>query len=523
MSVTIGLTNMGDSALKASSSTLKVLIVGNEEALELGPQILDSLVPMGFELDVIGLVYLGSDEPPDEVDPAVDIPVFRDYEEIIQSEVPDVVIVTSDDHELRRKIMRVIPPTTRFIDSFALRALQTLKALSGQLGTTQDKIKSLELIKEVLMAGSEVSIMVVDEDFKVLDINNAILKRTKMARDGCVGRDCHWVVHRSMEPCHLKGEDCVVLEVLRTGKSTHSVREERRADGKVRYFTRSAYPLKMDERGKNSVLIVWKDVTKGMAPVLDRQVQSIRENFQHYVHQDKMTALGKLAAAAVHEINNPIQGILTFSKLMRSNLEGDSLPKEEMPKFRTYLDLISGESARCGQILRNLLSFARQGDLRKSRFHINPLMDEIILLTGNRMELQGISLCREIDEKLPPLYGDRNQIKQALLNLILNSVEAMPKGGIISVAADPDPDTHSVRISISDTGPGIPEDLKSSIFEPFVTTKLDGKGVGLGLSVVYGIVTQHGGSIRLESEEDKGATFILNLPAFSQDRDKNAC
>jgi len=279
----------------------------------------------------------------------------------------------------------------------------------------------------------------------------------------------------------------------------------------------------MDERGKNSVVIVWKDVTKGMGPVVDGQVRSIREIFLHYLHQDKMTALGKLAAAAVHEINNPIQGILTFAKLMRRSLEGDSLPEQELPKFRTYLDLIARESARCGQILRNLLSFARQGDLRKSRFHINPLLDEIVLLTRNRMELQGISLCRDIDEKVPPLYGDRNQIKQAILNLILNSVEAMPKGGIISVAADPDPDTRSVRISISDTGSGIPEDLKRSIFEPFVTTKQDGKGVGLGLSVVYGIVTQHGGSIRLESEEDKGATFILNLPAFSQDREKNAC
>ncbi len=523
MSVTADRAGKEDSAGEASSQSLRVLIIGNEEALEGGPQILDSLDPMGFDLDVIGLVYMGSEQALKDVNSEGEIPLFRDYEEIIRSEIPDVVIVTSDDHELRRKIMRVIPPQTRFLDSFALQALQTLKALSGQLGATQDKIKSLELIKEVLMAGSEVSIMVVDEDFKVLDINNAILKRTKMSRDGCLGRDCHWVVLRSMEPCHLKGENCVVLEVLRTGKSTHSVREERRADGKVRYFTRSAYPLKMDERGKMSVLIVWKDVTKGMTPVVDRQVQSLRENFLHYLHQDKMTALGKLAAAAVHEINNPIQGILTFSKLMRSSVEGDSLPQEDLPKFRTYLDLIAGESARCGQILRNLLSFARQGDLRKSRFHINPLLDEVILLTGNRMELQGISLCRDIEEQVPPLYGDRNQIKQAILNLILNSVEAMPKGGIISVAADPDPATRSVRISISDTGPGVPEDLQSNIFEPFVTTKLDGKGVGLGLSVVYGIVTQHGGSIRLESERDKGATFILNLPAFSQDTEKNVC
>ena len=523
MATTMSSTTAEDSRRESLSESLKVLIIGDREALESGPQILDSLAPLGFDLNVIGVVYVGPEHMLQRVEPNFTIPVFRDYREIIASEEPDVLIVTCDDHELRRSIMEIIPAHTRFLDSFALQALHTLKTLSGELGTTQDKLKSVELIKEVLMAGSEVSIMVVDEDFKVLDINNAILQRTKMAREGCIGRDCYWVVHRSMDPCHQKQEDCVVLEVLRTGKSTHSVREERRADGRVRYFTRSAYPLKEDERGKKSVLIVWKDVSKGMAPVLDRQVQSIRENFLHYVHQDKMTALGKLAAAAVHEINNPIQGILTFSKLMRMSLEEENLPPEDVPKFRTYLDLIAGESARCGQILRNLLSFARQGELKKSRFHLDPLLDEVILLTGNRMELQGISLCREIDEGLSPVYGDRNQIKQALLNLILNSMEAMPKGGIISVAADPDQETNSIRISISDTGPGIPKEHQSHIFEPFVTTKQDGKGVGLGLSVVYGIVTQHGGSVRLESEEDKGATFIVNLPVFSQNRDTNPC
>lgn len=523
MAGTMSSTNAEDQSRESSPEAMKVLIIGDREALESGPKIRDSLAPMGFDLNVIGVVYVGPDKVLDHVESDTVIPVFRDYEEVIAEQEPDVIIVTSDDHELRQKIMKVIPPRTRFLDSFALQALFTLKTLSGELGTTQDKLKSVELIKEVLMAGSEVSIMVVNEDFKVLDINNAILKRTKMAREGCIGRDCHWVVHRSMEPCHQKLEDCVVLEVLRTGKATHSVREERRADGRVRYFTRSAYPLKEDERGKKSVLIVWKDVSKGMAPVLDRQVQSLRENFLHYVHQDKMTALGKLAAAAVHEINNPIQGILTFSKLMRMGLDEDTLSPEQMPKYRTYLDLIAGESARCGQILRNLLSFARQGDLRKSRFHLNNLVDEVILLTGNRMELQGISLCREIDEDLRPVYGDRNQIKQALLNLILNAVEAMPKGGIISIAADPDPETESLRISISDTGPGVAKEHQSHIFEPFVTTKQDGKGVGLGLSVVYGIVTQHGGSIRLESEEDKGATFIVNLPVFNEDRDTNSC
>ena len=118
------------------------------------------------------------------------------------------------------------------------------------------------------------------------------------------------------------------------------------------------------------MLIIWKDVTQSMDRVLDRQARNIRENVSQIFHEDRMIALGKLAAAAVHEINNPIQGILTFSKLMSSSLDGDTVTPEQLKKFRSYLDLISSESARCGQILRNLLSFARQSSFRKTAFDL---------------------------------------------------------------------------------------------------------------------------------------------------------
>jgi signal transduction histidine kinase len=503
------------------SEPTKVLIIGGDEAILESRPILDSLALLGFDLDLIGIAYTGEGDP--KALCACDVPVYRDYADVIANRELDLVLMTADDHELRKKLIGLISPQTHIIDSFSVGVLKKLENLSGRLGTCQEKLESVELIKEVLMQGSEVSIMVVDEDFKVLDINNAILRRTKMLREGCLGRSCHWVIHRSIDPCHVKGESCVVLEVLRTGKSTHNVREEKRADGSYRYFTRSAYPLKENELGKRSVLIVWKDVTGGMGSVLDKQARNIKQNFSYFLQQDKMMALGKLAAAAVHEINNPIQGILTFSKLMRSGLEGETLAPDQLPKFRVYLDLISDEAARCGHILRNLLSFARQGELRKSWFDLKLLLDEIFLLVRNRITLQNISLCWEVAPDVPLAYGDRNQIKQAILNLILNAVDAMPGGGIISLVVEFDPDAENIRISVSDTGPGVPKEIQGSIFEPFVTTKQVGKGVGLGLSVVYGIVTQHSGTIQLESEDGKGATFIMTLPAVKRTREENGC
>ncbi len=497
---------------------LNVLIIGGKEALEGTRQIMDSLAIMGFTVNLIGVVYWGRKRLPRQFTPDPDIRVFDDYIKPIEEEAPDFLIVTSDDHRLRRKLTDIIPPRTRILDSFALNAFQALKKVAGQLGKTQDKLQSVELIKEVLMAGSEISMKVIDEEFNVLEINNDILARSKMSRDDCIGRPCHWVINRYLEPCHRKGSKCPVAEVLRTGHSSHHVREEIRENGTVGYFTVSAYPLKEDERGKKCVLVIWKDVTRVMTPVLDRQAESIRKNFLHYLHQDKRVALGKLAAAAVHEINNPIQGILTFSKLMISSLDQENIPPDEVDKFRRYLKLIASESSRCGQILRNLLSFARQGELEKDFFDVHALLEELLLLTGNRMELQGITLSLEIAENLPPMYGDRGHIKQAVLNLILNAVEAMPDGGIISMSVKLTSDRKHISVSVSDTGGGVPKKVQSSIFEPFVTTKEDGKGVGLGLSVVYGIVAQHEGSIEVESDEGKGANFVLTFPVVAKNR-----
>lgn len=507
----------------SAKPSMKVLIIGGKTALSKCRDILDALRPMGFDLSLIGVVCLGRNCAVEPVSSLSDFPVFHEYRSVIQMEAPDLVVLTTSDRRLFRRLMEIVPNHTRVLDSFALDAFQTLKKVAGQLGTTQNKLRSVELMKEVLMAGSGISIMVIDEDFRVLDINNAILRKTHMTRHGCMGRTCHWVINRRMEPCHLRGGACPAVEVFRTGRSTHSVREEDRDDGTNRYFTISGYPLGKDERGKECVLMVWKDVTRGLAPVLDRQAKHMRQDFSQVLHQDKMIALGKLAAAAVHDINNPIQGILTFSKLMRTTLDKDSLSPEDVGKFRTYLDLIATESARCGQILRSLLSFARLGNLQKSPVFLAPLLDEIEMLVGNEMQLKGILLDRQIDDDLPPIYGDRNQIKQALLNLVLNSIEALPGSGVITVSADLSANPDYVRISITDTGCGIPESIQSNVFEPFVTTKEFGKGVGLGLSVVYGIVTQHDGTIEMQSACGKGATFVLVMPVVNKVAVTNGC
>jgi len=503
---------------RARRSTLSVFVVGGKGVVEQVREIVDSLSAMGFDVEVVGVGCPG-DVIPDHCDLLLHVPVYRDYENAILGLAPRLVVSTSRNRKLMERIIRIMPPGCHFLSPFALETLRELRKAKEELGITQIRLQTVELIKKVLVAGTAVSTMVIDEDFKVLDINNAILRRTNMSKKGCIGRACHWVINRSIEPCYFRGVTCPALEVFKTGQSAHSVREEGLGGGRMRYFTVSGYPLPVDDRGKKSVLMVWKDVTAGLAPVLDRRTQDLKKGFFNILHQDKMAALGKLAAAAVHEINNPLQGILTFSKLMKANLNKDNFGPEDMEKFGHYLDLISSESARCGHILRNLLSFARLSNLKKSAVHIASLVDEVLLLVGNRMELQGIKPVLDIADHLPSIFADRDQIKQAVLNLVINAIEAMPNGGIVKVSADLGHKEDIVQIKVSDTGEGISRSLQDHVFEPFFTTKEEQKGVGLGLSVVYGILAQHGGTIQLQSDEGKGTVFILTFPAFEKHRE----
>ncbi|MGC8720199.1 MAG: sensor histidine kinase, partial [Thermodesulforhabdaceae bacterium] len=230
-------------------------------------------------------------------------------------------------------------------------------------------------------------------------------------------------------------------------------------------------------------------------------------------HEDKMIALGKLVASAVHEINNPLSGIHALARLMKNRLEDPNpLSDDERQQFYYYLQLIDQESARCSNIVSNLLSFSRQQKMERRYFDVNELIQRVILLSKHKMDLQHIQVITELQENLPQAYGDPGQIQQCLINLVFNAVEAMPDGGTLTIKSSYEDFRKQIRIDVIDTGHGIPKELISQIFEPFFSTKGKDKGVGLGLSVVYGIIKEHRGSIYVVSEPGKGSDFIVRLP-----------
>jgi PAS domain S-box-containing protein len=230
------------------------------------------------------------------------------------------------------------------------------------------------------------------------------------------------------------------------------------------------------------------------------------------LHQDKMMSLGRLAASVVHEINNPLSGILNYMRLMGRLLQQGDVTGERRDKFSRYLNIAETETARCSQIVSNLLSFSRRSPAAFAPVDITELMQRCILLSQHKLELSHIRLETRMQPGLPAVEGDFNQLQQCLINLIFNAIDAMPQGGTLTLEAQAGGRTQTVSIRVKDTGPGIPPEHLSSIFEPFFTTKSEGHGLGLGLSTVYGIVERHHGTIEARNPDGGGALFEITLP-----------
>ncbi|MCE5333080.1 MAG: response regulator [Desulfobacteraceae bacterium] len=248
----------------------------------------------------------------------------------------------------------------------------------------------------------------------------------------------------------------------------------------------------------------------------EREIRKMAQdaaNHARVLQQDKMISLGRLAASVVHEINNPLAGILNYARLMSRLLSRGNLSPESAEKFRGYLRLAESELERCSKIVSNLLAFSRKSKLEFGPVDVNELLNRCVNLSGHKMALQNIRVEAVFAGNLPKIRGDFNQLQQCVINLIFNAIDAMPKGGVLTLTSELDAEKNLVKISVRDTGCGIPGEDLLYVFDPFFTTKTEGKGLGLGLSTTFGIIDRHKGTIRVKSEPGKGALFTIQLPA----------
>jgi PAS domain S-box-containing protein len=250
-----------------------------------------------------------------------------------------------------------------------------------------------------------------------------------------------------------------------------------------------------------------------------KALEQLKSAQEHLLRTEKLASLGKLAATIAHEINNPLASVLTYVKLMLKLIRRDRFGPERLGEITRYLTTMEAETSRCGDIVKNLLAFARRSETDMKPNSVREILERTLAIISHDLGLRGVQVTKKLDDDLPTIHCDFKQIQQAFLNVIINAAEAMPEGGPVVLEAHRAPEDGFVEISITDAGCGIPPDHAKLIFEPFFTTKEEGKGVGLGLPVVYGIVTRHNGTIEVESPpagEEHGARFRIRLPVAAE-------
>lgn len=240
--------------------------------------------------------------------------------------------------------------------------------------------------------------------------------------------------------------------------------------------------------------------------------QELKKAQEQVIRTEKLASLGKLAATIAHEINNPLAAVLTYIRLMIKMIRRDRFNQDRIEDIQRYLGTMESETARCGEIVKNLLSFSRQSKIKISANSIEEIIERSLTLLAHDLEMNEIRIIKKIDSDLPDVKCDSKQIQQTFLNLMYNASESMQNGGTMTIEANLSERPGYLKVMISDTGCGIPEENFNNIFEPFFTTKDEGKGVGLGLSVVYGIIAKHNGYISVKSEINKWTTFTVLLP-----------
>jgi two-component system, NtrC family, sensor kinase len=265
----------------------------------------------------------------------------------------------------------------------------------------------------------------------------------------------------------------------------------------------------------NEAIRQLNEFTQGLESKVEERTEELKVAHQKLLRSDRLASLGQLSASVAHEINNPLSGVLNLAMLMQRMVKEDGIPPQRIPEFKKYLAQVVNETSRVGRIVQDLLAFSRRSKPhQRADTNLNGVITSTVSLIGHKLKLMGVTIDLQLDESVPPITCDVSQMQQVLINLVMNAAEATQgkNNGSVKVRTSAPPSRNTFILEVIDNGDGIRPENISKIYTPFFTTKGEGKGVGLGLAVVYGIVQAHGGDIELHSIVGEGTTFKVTLP-----------
>jgi len=444
--------------------------------------------------------------------------VVSDYHEFYAPEHHiDLIIDLVPEEAVFNDILETKPIRIRLLSNRVFRFLWNTVTLQEK--ELRDRTKELMTILD----GIQDFIVVITPERNIVEANRAFLDHMGYSRSEVIGKTCHEVFQNTSQPCAQGDIVCPMNEVIRNRGTDQQILTRVDRNGQLRYIEVTLFPI-WESYGKISRFVEIsrditdrkkkeEEITQRLEQMVEERTRQLEETHEKLLHQDKMASLGKLSASMVHEINNPIAGILNLLALIQRIVDEGSVGEKEIQQFREYVHLMETETRRISRIVSNLLAFSRQSKLTVSEVNLNRIIEKTLFLNANLLKINRIKVKTNLDQNLPDVLGSEDQFQQVIMNLISNAAEAMEAaGGTLNIATVHSIKHNSVIICIQDSGVGISRENQKKLFEPFFTTKRKGKGVGLGLSVVYGIIEEVGGGIDVASEVGKGTTFKVEIP-----------
>lgn len=373
--------------------------------------------------------------------------------------------------------------------------------LAVEVSKRTREIEEQKRFTEKIIDSLPVSLYVVDRDMQIVAWNrNRELGGQGISRDEVLGRKVFNVLAR--QPRRMLEDE--FTDVFRTARMMH-VEQESWMDGQKKYWKISKIPMRVDNAEVTHIITVGEDITEQ------------KKMNEAVIYAEKLASIGRLAAGVVHELNNPLATVAACAEALIARLD-ELTDAELLQDFSEYLQIVRDEAFRCKTITNNLLDFSNQRQAEKLLADINQIIDQTLQLTKHHPKLGKMSIVRELDSSVAQVFVNEGQMKQIFIALISNAYDAMEGAGKLTIRTNwhETENERCVSIEFTDTGCGIPTQDLPKIFDPFFTTKPLGRGTGLGLSVCYGIVSEHGGKIEVDSVAGNGSTFRVLLPVTAE-------
>ena len=468
---------------------MNIAVVGGGVRCRILLELIEKHVFAELKPRIVAVADINNDAPGLRKAKAKGLFITNDYNEFFDRDDIDLIIELTGDNEVFFDILSKKKKSVRAINHHTARLFWEVGVSSIQEQTSEELEKTKTMYRLVLNDLIQDDVMVIDLNYRILDVNDILLAKLGLEREKVIGHYCYEISHHQDVPCSGKEHPCPLAEVKETHEHARVTHIHLDKDNQNIYCSISCYPL-FENNELVGVVEVTKDITKDI------------KWKKALMRQDKFVSLGRLSAGVAHEVNNPLTTILTTAMLIQEDFDPDD------PIYKE-LQIIADETLRCRKIVTSLLDFARQTEPTKKLCNINDVVSESLVLTRKQAAFDDVAVVQDLAENIPAINVDKDQMQQVFINLILNAMQATGSGGKISVSTTLIPLEAIVEIVINDTGKGIPVENIEKIFDPFFTTRES--GTGLGLAIAHGIIERHGGSIDVKSKPGKGTTFTIQL------------